>query len=84
MRVDMIAVIMVFLIPLVAIIGGIFLAALKVMKGESGKKHRQMQSDEARMIQDIYNSLTRMESRIEALETIMLDRAEAKESQKQF
>jgi len=70
----MLAVFMVFAIPLAAIIGGIFIVALKVLKGSSSGK--EMSADETRLIQEIYNGLTRMEDRIEALETILLDRTE--------
>ena len=34
-----------------------------------------MEPDETRMMQEIYHGLSRMEKRVEALETILLDRA---------
>jgi len=67
-------VIMVFAIPLAAIIGGIFLAALKIWRGGSAGK--KSSAEETRLIQEIHNGLMRMEERIEALETILLDRTE--------
>ena len=59
---------------ILAIIGSTILMAIKFFKvGVSGKS-RQDQADEAKMIQEIYKGLSRMEERVEALETIILDR----------
>jgi phage shock protein B len=67
------AVIMVFSIPLV-LIGGFFLIwALKILTGHSTRSFREQSDEEARTIQEIHQGLGRMEKRIEALETIMLD-----------
>jgi hypothetical protein len=82
---------MVFAIPLVAIIGGCFIAALKVLKGDGGRNpgarkggpfqtafggaaDDDLPADEAALIQEMHRSLTRMDKRIEALETILLER----------
>jgi len=62
------------LIPLAAVVGGIFLAALRILKGESRRKSDSNDAEEARMIQDIYHGLTKMEQRVEALETLLLDK----------
>ena len=56
-----------------AIIGSTILMAIKLIKGGVAGKDRQSQTDEARMIQEIHQGLTRMEERVEALETIILD-----------
>jgi len=61
-------------IPLMAVIGVIFLIALKIMKSDSSRGEGKMRTDEAKMIQDIYHGLQRMEQRVESLETILLDR----------
>jgi phage shock protein B len=37
------------------------------------KKEKLANAEEARMIQDIYHGLSRMEERVEALETILMD-----------
>lgn len=63
------AIVLMFCIPLVLIIGGVALIALKILKGSSSEQDAQ----EARMIQDIHTGLQRMEKRVEALETIMLE-----------
>ena len=58
----------------VAIIGSTLLMAIKILKGGLSRKGQRVQSEEARMIQEIYQGLSRMEARVEALETIILDR----------
>jgi len=57
-----------------AIIGSTILMAIKILKGETSRKGQRLESDEARMIQEIYQGLSKMEKRLEALETIILDR----------
>jgi phage shock protein B len=46
---------------------------MKWKHGGISRKHRQSQTDETRMIQEIYHGLSRMEQRVEALETILMD-----------
>ncbi len=50
--------------------------------GGLSQKGRKYHADEARMIQDIYNSLGDMERRVESLETIMLDRFDDRKDEK--
>jgi phage shock protein B len=59
---------------LLAIIGSTILMAIKILKGGLSRKGQKYQAEEARMIQEIYQGLSRMEQRVEALETIILDR----------
>jgi phage shock protein B len=58
----------------VAIIGSTILMAIKILKGGLSRKGQRVQTEEARMIQEIYQGLSRMEARVEALETIILER----------
>ncbi len=60
------------LILCVAIIGGTILMGIKIKKGGLSRKDQRSQTEDARMIQEIYQGLERMEKRIEALETIIL------------
>ena len=70
------------MIPLAAILCGTFLAALRVLKGQpSSGGSTATDQDETRLIQDIYQGLLRMEERVEALETLLLDRPERGEKQ---
>ncbi|UCG64056.1 MAG: phage-shock protein [Deltaproteobacteria bacterium] len=57
-----------------AVIGSTILMAIKTMKGGLSRKGQKVQTEEARMIQEIYQGLSRMEERVESLETIILDR----------
>ena len=55
-----------------AVIGSTILMAIKIIKGGLSRKKQKYQADEARMIQEIYQGLSRMEERVESLETILL------------
>lgn len=68
-----------FVMALVLI--GFVLGALKILKGDPARRNKEQAAEETRMIQAIYHQLSKMEDRIEALETILLDR-ERKEGEK--
>jgi len=57
-----------------AVIGATIFLGIRIMQGGISRKDQASFSEEARMIQDIYQGLNRMEQRIEALETILLDK----------
>ena len=59
------------LVLALAIIPGSILMAIKFFRGGQSAGD---QAEETKMIQEIYTSLSRMEERVEALETILLDR----------
>jgi len=72
------------LIPIIALVGFFALGALRIWKGEGGKTRQTNNAEEARLIQDIYHGLLKMEERVEALETLLLERErenEKKEAQ---
>jgi phage shock protein B len=56
-----------------AIIGSTIIVAIKVLKGGLSRGGQKIEAEEAKMIQEIYQGLSRMEERVEALETIILD-----------
>ncbi len=62
------------MIPFVAVLGAIFLAALLILKGGSRRSDRELHAEETRLIQDIHHGLIKMEERVEALETLLLER----------
>ena len=65
---------MIGMVAVLLIFGGpVFLIALAILKGGKTKKGRNMEADEARRVQEIYQGINRMEGRIEALETIILE-----------
>lgn len=57
-----------------AIIGSTILMAIKILKGGLSRKGQNLETNEAKVIQQIYQGLSRLEERVEALETIILDR----------
>jgi len=61
------------LVLALVIIGSTILMALKIIKSGVSSKKRQSQTDDAKIIQEIYQGLTRMEERVDALETIISD-----------
>ena len=83
MDAGIIAIIMVFGIPLVAVIGGLGLEALKIIKGNP-KKSSNVTAEETELMQELFRTASRMEKRIEALETLLLDRAREAEKEERF
>jgi len=61
------------LVLALAVVGGTILLAIQLRHGGSSKKDRQAQAEEASMIHDIHEGLSKMEKRIEVLETILMD-----------
>lgn len=69
-----IAIILGFAVLVLALLGGIGVAIIKVIKGKAGDRDEAAQAEEARLMQELHQGLSRMEKRIEALETILLER----------
>ncbi|RJX32718.1 MAG: phage-shock protein [Desulfarculus sp.] len=63
-----------FVALVLALLGGVALAIVRMIKGPRARKQDQSSQEEARLIQDLHQGLTRMEQRIEALETILLEK----------
>jgi phage shock protein B len=62
-------------ILLIATLGLILIGIIRAAKtGGISKKDKQAHADETKMIQDIFNGLSKMEERIETLETILIER----------
>lgn len=58
-----------------ATVGLIVIGIIRAAKtGGISKKDRKARDEETRMIQDIYHGLSKMEERVEALETILIER----------
>ena len=64
------------LVLILGTICGTLLLAMKLRHGGLSARSRAAQAEEARMIQDIYKGLSRMEARVEALETILMEHKE--------
>ncbi len=69
------------IVAIFAIIFGYVLMAKKMKRGGSLRQSEQLNAEETKLIQEIHQGLSRMEDRIEALETILCDR-EAEEAGK--
>ena len=57
-----------------ALIGSTTLMAIKIIKSGISRKGQNVQTEETKMIQEIYQGFSRMEERVEALETLILER----------
>jgi phage shock protein B len=67
------ALLLVFGPVLLAVLGWILLEVLKILKGPARGKAGGLNGTETQTIQEIHRGLARMEERIEALETILLE-----------
>jgi phage shock protein B len=61
------------LVLALAIIGSTILMGIRIVKGGVSRKGQAYQADETRMIQELYQGLSKMEERVDALETILID-----------
>jgi phage shock protein B len=57
-----------------AIVPVTILYAIKIIKGGLSDNRRGLADQEAKMIQEIYHGLNLMEERVEALETLLLEK----------
>ena len=57
----------------IAIVGSTILMIIKMLRGDASRSAQRQQAEETKMIQEIYQGLSRMEKRVEALETIILE-----------
>jgi len=63
-----------FILLALALLGGLVVTIVRIIKGPGGQKAAQADEEEARLIQDLHKSLQRMDQRIDALETILLEK----------
>ena len=80
MGVAELVVLMVFLIPLAVIVCGLIVAALGILTRGRRRRTGPESEEETRMIQEIYSGLGKLEERVEALETLILDSERKDES----
>ncbi len=71
----LVPIVVVFIVIGLPVIGVFMLALAKILKGD-GKSSRGglSETEETRLIQDIHRSLSKLEERIDTLETVILDR----------
>ncbi len=68
----LILVVLLLLVSVIVCVVGLAAGASRVAKS----RPRQQDTDEARVMQEIHQGLARMEERLEALETIIMEREE--------
>jgi phage shock protein B len=68
------AILLIFGTPLVAIVGFVCIKALKILKETAPGQSQHISTEETKLMQELYQGLVRMEERVEALETLLLDR----------
>ena len=66
----------------VAVVGGLALAVWLIWRKSTPKQGHLAQADEAQMIQELYQGLSKMEARVEALETLLIDQERKGEGQR--
>ncbi len=47
----------------------------KALRSDTSKNHQRLDAEESRIMQELYRGMSRLEERVESLETILLDRA---------
>ncbi len=57
----------------VVVVGGLALTVWIIWRKSTPKQGHLAQADEAQMIQELYLGLSKMEARVEVLETLLLD-----------
>jgi phage shock protein B len=57
-----------------SVIGATILLGIRLIKDGVSKNHRQQETEDAKTTQTLYRELSRFEERVDALETILLDR----------
>lgn len=62
-------------ICIIALLGGILIGVIKAFRG-GGRRDSKMEASESKLIQELHLGMTRMEERVEVLETLLLDRVE--------
>jgi phage shock protein B len=81
------------IVPVMGILAGILisffvtaaifiLGFIKLLRSGGSKKERQLDADEARMFQELQRGFQKMEQRVDALETLILDRERGRTTQR--
>jgi len=82
---EIVAVLIVLIVIGLPVVCMTLIKLAKIMKGDSsrtrtgGRSRGSADIDEAQLMQDLHRGLSRLESRIESLETIVLERESSKE-----
>ena len=69
---------------ILATIGCTFIMIIRALKGGKSNRSGRSEMEETRLIQEIHNGMTRMEQRVEALETLLIDEERTKRKRERF
>ncbi len=71
-----------FILMALVVIGSTILFSIRIIKGGGvSSRGRKLQAEDAKMMQEIYLGLSRMEERINTLETILLEKERERHAQ---
>lgn len=62
-----------FILLALVVVGGTAILGIRTIKGGVSRNGQRLHAEEAKILQEIYQNLTKMEERVEVLETILLD-----------
>lgn len=68
-----------FVALVLVLLAGTAVAIVKIIKSKSARQNEAQSMEETKTIQELHQGLTRMETRIDALETILLEKEARKE-----
>ncbi len=66
--------IIILLVIFGAVLGALGIISFTFLKLVQGRRSDQLNTDEAEIMQEMYHGFTKLESRIESLETLVLER----------
>ena len=75
-----IAVLCVVAVMLLATLGAMTYLIIRAFRGGGPRRSGKTEAEETRLIQEIHHGLVKMESRVESLETLLLDSERTKRS----
>ncbi len=70
----LVPIVVVFIVIGLPVMAGTLIALAKILKGGSAKSGGAASREETELMQDIHRTLARLEKRIDALETIVLEK----------
>ncbi|WP_309400876.1 hypothetical protein [Cerasicoccus maritimus] len=71
--------ILIFIIIGIPVLCGTVIAITAIVKGSNARNSKNLSAEETKILQEIHQGLERMEKRIEALETIVIDKEKQRE-----
>lgn len=73
--IPVLAIVLGFVVAFIAVTGGLMVAIVKAWRGGHKVAMRKVDAEEALAFQELQRGFERMESRVESLETLLIERA---------